>query len=405
MSSRTRWVWGSLVGVGGSIGVVLIILQFLGPKVDVVEVSRRLIVQDVVVSGRVLPRSRIPIGSLVPGLVTQVAVKEGDHVNPGDLLVKLDDAEAQAGLKLAKAGLDQARARLRQLQHVTSPVARGLHRQADANLEFARMTYERLSAMAKQDGVPPAQLDEAKRTLAIAQSQHDTTETQAVSAGPKGADHKLSVAAYAQAAATVAQAEVRVAQSKVVALVPAVVLTRSVEPGEITQPGRPLLVLSRDGKTLLSAQMDEKDLAALRLSQPARASADAFGKDSFVATVSYIAPSVDPQRGTVEVRFDVPTPPEYLRPDMTVSINIEVGRRQDAVVVPTDAVLDLGSASPWVWLLRDRHVEKRSVQLGLRGDGFVEILSGLGEHDTLVLPAGSSLKLGRRVRATIRTGS
>lgn len=395
--SRGLWIAGPLCAVlivGG-----LITARVLGPAVAAVPVERREIVQKVVVSGRVLPTSRIPIGSMLAGVVTQVGVKEGDHVRPGDLLVQLDDTEARAAVALARAGLQQARARLGQLKHVTGPVAREAHRQADANLELARLSYERQALLHKKGSLPPAQLDEAKRALDVAQSQHEATETQAASAGPRGAEHRLALAAYAQAAASVAQAEVRVAESRITAVTQAVVLTRSAEPGELVQPGRTLMVLARDGETLLSVQPDEKNLAELRLGQPARASADAFPREAFAAAISYIAPSVDPQRGTIEVRLLVPQPPPYLKPDMTVSVNIEVGRRPDARVVPREAVQDLASSAPWVWRLDGGRAERRGVELGLRGEGHVEIVRGLQDGDRVLVPGGANLRPGQRVRA------
>ncbi len=94
----------------------------------------------------------------------------------------------------------------------------------------------------------------------------------------------------------------------------------------MVQPGRTLLVVARDGPTQLSVLPDEKNLAFLRLGQPATASVDAFPDRVFPARVAYIAPAVDLSRGTVEVKLDVPDPPPFLRPDMTVSVNVEVGR-------------------------------------------------------------------------------
>lgn len=398
MSKRTRtWVLvGLLVGTGL---LVIVGSRALGPRVTVAQVQQREIVQTVIVSGRVLPPARVNIGSLVPGVVTQVAVKEGDHVKPGDLLVQLDDAEARAGLLLAKAGLKQARARLSQLKHITAPVAREAHKQADANLELARLSYERQLALLRKGSATPAQLDEAKRALDVAQSQHDATEKQAAGSAPRGADHALAVAAHAQAAASVAQAEVRLGETRITAATAAVVLTRSVEPGELIQPGRAMLVLARDGKTQLSVQPDEKNLAELRLGQPAQASADAFPKRPFAASVSFIAPSIDPQRGTVEVRFDVPAPPEFLRPDMTVSVNIEVGRHPAALVIPKEAVLDLAAAKPWLFVLQGSRIERRSVELGLRAEGQIEVLRGVAAGEAVVIPNGTLLVSGQRVRA------
>jgi HlyD family secretion protein len=386
----------------GAVAIAAGVLGFraLGPAVTAVPAARREIVQRVVVSGRVLPSARVSVGSLVPGVILAVAVKEGDHVEPGALLVQLDDADARAALAQAQAGLAQAAARLRQLDQVGAPVAREAHRQADANVALAQLAFERQAALVASGSVAPAQLDDARRALDVARSQHDAAEVQDRGTGPRGADHALAFAAHAQAAAAVAAAEVRLSQARLTAATAATVLTRAAEPGDIVQPGRVLLGLARDGERLLSVQPDEKNLADLHLDQKARAAADAFPHDPFDAVVSYLAPSVDPQRGTVEVRLTVPAPPPFLRPDMTISVDVEVGRRPAALVVPAEAVHDIAAAAPWVLLSQEHHAVRRPVTLGLRGEGACEVTAGLTAGDLVILPGSATVEPGSRVRVT-----
>jgi HlyD family secretion protein len=173
---------------------------------------------------------------------------------------------------------------------------------------------------------------------------------------------------------------------------------RDVEVGDVVAAGRALLVLAEDGPTRLTVQPDEKNLAVLRVGQPAEAAADAFPAEPFAAQVSYLAPAVDPARGTVEVRLAVPAPPAFLRPDMTVSVNVEVGRKADALVVPAESVRD-GATDPWVLRVADGRAERRAVRVGLRGEGMIEVLEGLAPGDAVVLPAAGVIEAGARVRA------
>ena len=108
----------------------------------------------------------------------------------------------------------------------------------------------------------------------------------------------------------------------------------------MVQPGKVLMVLSPVGETQLVLQIDERNLARLKLGQQALASADAYPAERFAAELVYINPAVDPQRGTVEVKLRVPAPPAYLRQDMTVSVDIEVDRHADALALPANAVHD-----------------------------------------------------------------
>ena len=103
---------------------------------------------------------------------------------------------------------------------------------------------------------------------------------------------------------------------------------RAVEPGDIVSPGKRLLVVNSSGETRLTAQIDEKNLPYLKIGQAARASSEAFPERSFAARLYYISPGVDITRGSVEARFRVPEPPDYLRADMTVSIDIGVARKE-----------------------------------------------------------------------------
>jgi len=88
---------------------------------------------------------------------------------------------------------------------------------------------------------------------------------------------------------------------------------------------------------------------------------------------------------------------------MTVSVDIEVTRRAQALIVPLSAVRDAGTA-PWVLRLEGRHAARRSVQLGLRSGGLAEVLGGLAEGDA-VLVGSVAVQSGARVRATLAAAS
>jgi multidrug efflux pump subunit AcrA (membrane-fusion protein) len=109
------------------------------------------------------------------------------------------------------------------------------------------------------------------------------------------------------------------------------VLARTVEPGQIVQPGRALLSLSLAGALQLEAQVDERYLEQLLVGQPASVVADAFPGQRFAARVQSIAPLVDAQRGAIEVKLALPQrAPDFLREDMTLSVEVETARRERA---------------------------------------------------------------------------
>jgi HlyD family secretion protein len=212
-----------------------------------------------------------------------------------------------------------------------------------------------------------------------------------------GAEARLAGAALSQAEAARALAAARLEEARIRAPAPGQVLLRDVEPGDVVAAGRTLLTMVVDGDLQLVAQVDERNLAFLKPGLAATATADAFPDAVFPAAVATIAPSVDPARGTVEVRFRVDAPPAFLRADMTVSVNVDVGRKGRALAIPTEAVRD-PTGSPWVLAITGGRAERRAVKVGLRGDALVEVLEGLAEGDAVIAPAAGWVEPGARVR-------
>jgi HlyD family secretion protein len=367
--------------------------------VKVAVAARKSLEQRIVASGRVRVPTRVQVAAQVAGLVVAVGAIEGQHVKAGDLLVQIDDAEALAAMSEAKAAVAQANARVEQLRRVGAIVATEALRQAETNLQRADLELSRVRDLVASGALAQAELDDAQRAADLARAQKSAAEAQYVASTPMGADSRIALTALLQAQAQQAGAEVRLAQTRIVAHQDGVVLTRSVEPGDVVQPARTLMVFAADGSAELVFQPDERNLASIALGQKARASADAYPEQVFEAEVSYVAPSIDPQRGSVEVRLAVPRAPAFLLPDMTVSIDLAVARRERALVVPREAVRDLSTPAPWLLAVERDRLVRKDVKLGIRGEGAVEITQGLDEGAVVALPDGRAFEPGQHVRA------
>ena len=255
-----------------------------------------------------------------------------------------------------------------------------------------------MQKLAASGAVAQAELDNARRAVDLARAQKTSAEAQRVASAPMGADARIALTALLQAQAQYAGANVRLAQTRIVAHQDGVVLTRSVEHGDVVQPSRTLMIVAADAEPQLVFQPDERNLAWIALGQKARASADAYPQQVFDAEVSYIAPSIDPQRGSVEVRLRVPSAPSFLLPDMTVSLDLTVARRQKALVVPSDAVRNASTPEAWVFVVENDRLVRKNVKLGIRGEGATEIVEGVEEGAVVVLPDAQPREAGQRVR-------
>jgi HlyD family secretion protein len=128
------------------------------------------------------------------------------------------------------------------------------------------------------------------------------------------------------------------------------------------------------------------------------ASVDAYPSETFPARVHFISPAVDRLRASVEVKLRVPSPPTYLRQDMTVTVDIEAAVRPRTLIVPTADIHELGTPSAWVLTAADGRARKRTVQVGLVSAGKAEILSGVSEGELIVPRTAGSIEEGHRLR-------
>ena len=401
-TGRKAGPWPRRAAVGGLLALLL--LAFLairacrGTGVPADRVVRRDVVETLVVNGRVLAESKSAIASRLVGIVQEVPVREGDRVKKGQLLVLLNETEARAELEEARGRLVQAEARLADLRGTGARVTSEAVRQARFRFEQADRNRERMETLFARKVVSESEVEDARRAAELARSVVGAAESQARSSGPGGNEERRAEASLAEARAARDVKESRLAQLRITAPSDGTVLARSVEPGDVVQPGKSLFVLALASEALLLAQPDEKNLGSLRVGQKARASADAYPAESFAAEVSWIAPAVDVTRGTVDVKLRVPDPPATLKTDMTLSVEIEVGRKAGALVVPAESVRDAGRR-PWVLVAKGGRAARRDVVLGLVGEGGAEVLSGLSEGE-LVLRAAPPVVPGARVHAT-----
>jgi HlyD family secretion protein len=370
----------------------------LGPVVAPISVKRGEIVQTIVASGRVESPSHVDLGSQITGAVASVFVSEGDRVHAGDRLIALNDLDLKAAVDQAQATVREAEAKLASLANFTLPLAEQALAQAKATQLNAQLQLDRMLQLSRRNIASRSALEEAQRAHDIADTQVRSAELSVESASPGGSNVVMANAELEQARAALRAAEARIQFTQITAPTDGVVIARNVEPGMVVQPGKSLILLALKGEKRLLVQVDERNLSLIHLGQPALASADAYPADRFKAILSFINPSIDAQRGSVEVKLLVPRPPEYLKEDMTVSVDIEVARRKDALVLPLDVVRDAANAEPHVFLVVDGRIAKRPVTLGARGQASAEILSGLNEGDLAISVTDTAIVPGQRVR-------
>lgn len=361
-----------------------------GPVISAYVLAEQPLVQYVVATGRIVSTSRMQIGSEITGVVVQRYVREGDHVEAGDILIRLraDDLSAR---------LEEAQASMKQLKELRRPQVQARLTQAEAQLAQAQREVKRRETLLAARATPREEKEKADQALITALTEIEQA--------------RLEVAAFAagQSEEVLAQARIDVAQANLSRTVlragfSGTVLTRHVEAGDLVQPGKVLLEIANGADMEVLIPIDERNLGLLKTGQPAICIADAYPSQQFSAIVHRIAPTVDPQRGTVDVRLTLSDVPDYVRDDLTVTATIETGRRDNALAVPNDALFDQHGQSASVWRVRQGVVHEARVTLGLQGVAMTEVREGLQVGDWIATTP--SLTERQRVRpSSLRVAS
>lgn len=354
-----------------------------GPVLPAYTLTYRPLVQNVVATGRVATVSRAQVGSEITGIVLERLVQEGDQVVPGNLLLVLKSDELLAQVRQAEVALTE--------------LATSRRPQAMAELSTAKAQLEQASREAArrrnlEAGILSAEeIEQAVEAERVARNNFETVRLKTAALAPGQVEE-------AKLREQLAVAQAQLAKTKIRSTVTGTVLTLDVEPGDLIQPGQTLFTIALKGNTEIRVPLDERNLPQLALQQKATVISDAYPDQPFPARINFIAPSIDPQRGTVEVRLAVDPVPDFLRQDMTVSVNVETNRRERALAIPNDALSGIKGNKAVVLLVRDGKIQRLQVTLGLRGLAMSEVVSGLQDGDQVLADAESSLIEGARVR-------
>jgi len=376
-----RTLWLTLIVISIIIGAVF------WPKTKTVEavlVTQGALAQRIIATGRIAPAARIDVASLISANIAQVHIKEGDTVAAGDTLITLVDAALIANLQQAKATLKEAQQRLQEAETLTFPLSEHNLNQANSTLNLAKADYQRQLSLSQKNMISPSALEQAKRNLDVANAALDSAKLQKEANAANGSSRRLLHSRLTQAEASLALAQAKIDQLVLLAPVSGIIISRTAEIGTSVQPGKALITIAAAGETRVEVPIDEKSLHLIQEQQTATVIADAYPKHPFSARLTLIYPSIDATRAIVNARLIVDQPPAFLRPDMTVSVDMLIGDTQDALIVPTDAIHAIDSQSPWVLTIVDGMATETPVTLGIQGIGNSQIISGIHRDDWVI---------------------
>jgi HlyD family secretion protein len=391
-----RSIGGAVIlGVGAFVAITAAKRNTKGTEVRMEAVQKRDLVASVTASGQVQPQMKVDVAADISGRIVRLAVKEGQTVTKGQFLLEIDPSQYIAAVQRSAAALSASKAQ---------------EAQAKANLIQAQRNYQRSAEIKKANAqlVSDEQLEQLKTQAEVQQALQEA------------ATHQVE-----QSAAQLNDAKSSLAKTTILAPMSGRVTRLAVEQGETAVPG----TFNKDAATLLTiadmsvletkVKVDETDVARIEVGDSAIVQIDAFPDTTFLGRVTKISNSSvkaaaasgsADQAVDYEVTIQLVNPPKDTRPDFSATAKVVTDARNHALSIPIialtvrenekldnadTAAIALGKSTntkqvgkkdvEGVFVVgTDNKVTFRPVKVGIAGEKYFEVLSGLKEGEKIV---------------------
>ncbi len=387
MTKKKLFIFGGIgVGVVALIAFNAAAQRESGTTVRIETVGREDLVATVTASGQIQPKTSVAISADITGRIIEIPVEEGDFVQRGQLLLRIDPSLFDAQVARAEAS-------------VSSAAASAL--QARASRDQAKRAYDRFASLRRQD--PNLVSDEELET-----SQTNLEVAEAIA---NSANHQVD-----QARAGLTDTQEQLAKTVLRAPMSGEVTRLAVEVGEVAVPGTfsretaLLMTISDLSVIQVNVRVDETDVVRLHMGDSTEVSIDAFPDTTFSGRVTKIAKSsvqgasalgTTNQAVDYDVEITIDDPPVEVRPDLSATAKIVTATRDSVLSIPiialtvrehtpisteTNPVDTTAEAeeTEGVFVITDGMAQFRPVKTGIAGEEHFEVLEGLTFGDSIV---------------------
>ncbi len=359
-------------------------------SVQVATAQRGTIEQEIEADAVIFPIDQAAIAAKIGAPVSKFYVDRGSHVHAGELLARLESEDLAAAVTENKGAYQQAGATYQ--TKVKSSLPEEMQK-AQLDLKAARealgaqqQVFNARQSLYQQGAIPRKDLEDAAVALTEASNQYDIARKhlealQSVgnSDGLKAAEGELAAAKgkYDGAEAQLGYAQIR-------SPIDGVVTERPLYAGEMAAPGSPLITVMDLSRVVARAHISQQQAALLKVGDRARLSVPRLS-DSVPANVSMVSPALDPNSTTVEVWAEAANPGDRLKPGSSVRVGFVARTVKDALMVPAAALLTAADGTTSVIVVgADAKPQQKTVKVGIRQDGNLQIIGGLQEGERVV---------------------
>jgi len=332
--------------------------------VELAKAARTTIQSEITVVGNLIGKTTVSVASRAAGRVETVTVQLGDPVSRGQRLAKIEDFDIQEQVKQAEAAQQVSEATIRQ---------------READLKLAQTNAERSRSLFERQLLPKQTLDDNEARYQSAVASVDLARAQS-----------------SQSKARLDELRINLANTIISSPVTGYVSKRTVDPGAFVSQNVPVVEVVDISTVRLVANVVEKDLKELQTGNTTRVEVDAFPGEVFMGRIARVSPVLDPATRTAPIEIEIPNAAARLKPGMYARVSVTTRTKKEALVVPANAVVDLGGRRGVFTPLNESAVF-RALDLGTEQGNQVEVLGGLSDGDTVITTGSSALRDGDRI--------
>lgn len=355
---------------------------FAVPEVQVLETARveRGDIRGVLVETGIIKSqvgAVVKIGSRATGTIVKMNVKIGDRVKQGDLIALIDDRETREKIQRQQAALEGARKTLAQVES-TYPQR---IKEAQANLEYAKINHSREKELLKFEYTTPDAVDKAENQQKALEANWRKLQKEYQT------EVEITRARIAEITAQIKELEVTLSYTKIYAPIDGVVSDVTLQQGETIVAGLQVanLVTIQDPSRLdMQIYVDETNIGKTKVGQQVEFYVDSFPDKTFRGTIDKLYPQPQTKDNIVYYLAIMSIPKEdaaFLRPEMTTHVKVIFEEKRDILTVPNAAVKFEEGKQIAYKVVGPNKVEKLELKTGLRGEEKTEILAGAEDGD------------------------
>lgn len=379
--------------------------------VQVFQVKQDKIEETVLASGKVEVPEKQEITARTNAIIQEVRVAEGDAVQKGQVLLKLDTTELLRNLKREEANLALQQANLAKSKAGARPQEieqdKAAVKRAEVAYATAKAKYERNQVLYREGAISGESLDTSYQEFVAAESEFRSAQ-QRLSlrlAGDTRESIKAQEAQVKQALLATELAREELARAEVTAPMDGVILSLQAEKGKYVTVGTPLAVIGSSGKLQVRAEINEADSGNLKTGQPVKITSSALPKEEFFGKIIRVGAAAQTkaksngEQTDVQVLVGLSPGQRGLKPGYSVDIKITTASKANGLVVPYEAVLEKGKVKE-VFVVDKGKARKRRVETGIGNELYLTVEKGLKLGDKVIVNPPDKLRDGSAVEET-----